>query len=67
MSAPRLELRLDRLARNAATLVARLGDRGIGVTAVTKATNKRMTPGAAPTSALTPYTPVTTDTVNSSS
>ena len=38
MSSPRLEVRLDRLAHNAATLVARLGERGIRVTAVTKAT-----------------------------
>jgi ornithine racemase len=37
VSAPRLELRLDRLAHNATTLVALLGDRGVGVTAVTKA------------------------------
>ena len=38
MSSPRLEVRLDRLADNAATLVTRLADRGIRVTAVTKAT-----------------------------
>lgn len=38
MSAPRLEIRLDRIQHNAATLVARLGPRGIGVTGVTKAT-----------------------------
>lgn len=37
MSAPRLEIRLDRLGHNAAVLVERLGRRGIGVTAVTKA------------------------------
>ncbi|WP_426574610.1 alanine/ornithine racemase family PLP-dependent enzyme [Aquihabitans sp. McL0605] len=35
---PRLEVRLDLLAHNAATLVGRLAGHGIGVTAVTKAT-----------------------------
>ena len=38
MSAPRLEIRLDRLHHNASRLVQTLGARGIGVTAVTKAT-----------------------------
>ena len=38
MSAPRLEIRLDRIEQNARVLVARLGARGIGVTGVTKAT-----------------------------
>ena len=38
MSCPRLEIHLDRLHHNAALLVGRLGDRGIGVTAITKAT-----------------------------
>ena len=38
MTAPRLEVRLDRIGHNASTLVGRLGARGIGVTAVTKAT-----------------------------
>jgi ornithine racemase len=36
--APRLEVRVDRLAHNAATLVSRLAKKGIGVTGVTKAT-----------------------------
>ncbi len=38
MTAPRLEIRLDRLHHNAATLTKRLAVRGIAVTAVTKAT-----------------------------
>lgn len=38
MSAPRLEIRLDRIEHNARVLVERLGARGIGVTGVTKAT-----------------------------
>ena len=38
MTAPRLEIRLDRIRHNAATLVERLGRRGIAVTGVTKAT-----------------------------
>lgn len=38
MSAPRLEIRLDRLHHNADQLVQTLGARGIDVTAVTKAT-----------------------------
>ena len=38
MSAPRLEIRLDRIHHNARTLVERLSLRGIGVTGVTKAT-----------------------------
>lgn len=38
MSCPRLEIRLDHLRHNATLLVARLGERGIGVTGVTKAT-----------------------------
>ncbi|CAN5544982.1 alanine/ornithine racemase family PLP-dependent enzyme [soil metagenome] len=38
MTTPRLELRLDRIERNAATLVSRLGAKGISVTGVTKAT-----------------------------
>lgn len=38
MSAPRLEIDLDRIHHNARELVERLGLRGIGVTAVTKAT-----------------------------
>jgi ornithine racemase len=37
VSAPRLEIRLDRIHHNAATLVARLARQGIGVTGVTKA------------------------------
>ncbi|MFO7592213.1 MAG: alanine/ornithine racemase family PLP-dependent enzyme [Acidimicrobiia bacterium] len=37
MTAPRLEIRLDRIRHNAAALVARLGQRGIVVTGVTKA------------------------------
>lgn len=37
MSAPRLEIRLDRIRHNACSLVARLARRGIGVTGVTKA------------------------------
>ena len=37
MTAPRLEIRLDRIRCNAATLVERLGLRGIAVTGVTKA------------------------------
>ncbi|MDH5786290.1 MAG: alanine/ornithine racemase family PLP-dependent enzyme [Chromatiales bacterium] len=37
MSAPRLEIDLDKLHHNAHTLVARLGARGISVTGVTKA------------------------------
>ncbi len=36
MSTPRLEVRLDRIADNTASLAARLGARGISVTAVTK-------------------------------
>ncbi len=38
MSAPRLEIRLDRIHHNAATLVTRLARRGVSVTGVTKAT-----------------------------
>lgn len=38
MTAPRLEIRLDRIRDNARSLVERLGARGIAVTAVTKAT-----------------------------
>lgn len=38
MSAPRLEVRLDRVRHNATTLVRRLGERGIAVAGVTKAT-----------------------------
>lgn len=38
MTAPRLEIRLDRIRHNARSLVELLGRRGIGVTAVTKAT-----------------------------
>jgi predicted amino acid racemase len=38
MSAPRLEVDLDKIHDNALTLVKRLGDRGISVTGVTKAT-----------------------------
>ena len=38
MTAPRLEIRLDRIRHNAATLVERLGRRRISVTGVTKAT-----------------------------
>lgn len=38
MTAPRLEIRLDRIRHNAATLVERLGRRGIAVTGATKAT-----------------------------
>jgi ornithine racemase len=38
LSAPRLEIRLDRIAHNARSLVARLTARGLSVTAVTKAT-----------------------------
>ena len=38
MSIPRIEVRLDLLAHNASVLVARLRERGIGITAVTKAT-----------------------------
>lgn len=38
MTAPRLEIRLDRIRHNAATLVQRLGVRGIRVTGITKAT-----------------------------
>jgi len=38
VTAPRLEIRLDRIAHNARTLVERLGARGIAVTGVTKAT-----------------------------
>ncbi len=38
MSAPRLEINLDHLRHNAATLVSRLARSGISVTAVTKAT-----------------------------
>lgn len=37
MTAPRLEIRLDRIHHNAKTLVDRLAIRGIGVTGVTKA------------------------------
>jgi predicted amino acid racemase len=38
VSAPRVEIRLDRIHHNARALVARLAPRGIGVTGVTKAT-----------------------------
>lgn len=38
MTAPRLEIDLDKIFHNARTLVQRLADRGISVTAVTKAT-----------------------------
>ena len=38
MSAPRLEIDLDKIRHNARTLVARLAGRGISVTGVTKAT-----------------------------
>lgn len=38
MSTPRLEIRLDRIAHNTASLVDRLGVKGISVTAVTKST-----------------------------
>jgi predicted amino acid racemase len=38
MTAPRLEIRLDRIRHNARTLVERLAARGISVTGVTKAT-----------------------------
>jgi predicted amino acid racemase len=38
MTAPRLEIRLDRIHHNARTLVERLARRNIGVTGVTKAT-----------------------------
>lgn len=38
MTAPRLEVRLDQLGHNAATLVGPLARRGVAVTAVTKAT-----------------------------
>lgn len=38
MTAPRLEIRLDRIRHNAQTLVQRLAARGISVTGVTKAT-----------------------------
>ena len=38
MTAPRLEIRLDRIRHNATTLVERLRRRGIAVTGVTKAT-----------------------------
>ena len=38
MTAPRLEIDLDKIHHNARTLVARLADRGISVTGVTKAT-----------------------------
>jgi predicted amino acid racemase len=38
MTAPRLEISLDKICHNARTLVARLGARGIVVTGVTKAT-----------------------------
>ena len=38
MSAPRLEIHLDRIHHNARTLVQRLDERGISVTGVTKAT-----------------------------
>ncbi|MHC4831470.1 MAG: alanine racemase, partial [Planctomycetota bacterium] len=37
MTAPRLEIDLDKIRDNARTLVARLGDRGISVTGITKA------------------------------
>ena len=38
MTAPRLDIRLDRIQHNARTLVDRLGHRGVAVTGVTKAT-----------------------------
>jgi predicted amino acid racemase len=38
VSAPRLEVRLDRIRHNACSLVARLARQGIGITGVTKAT-----------------------------
>ena len=38
VTAPRLEIRLDRIHHNARTLVDRLAERGISVTGVTKAT-----------------------------
>lgn len=38
MTAPRLEINLDKIRHNAATLVQLLADRGIGVTGITKAT-----------------------------
>jgi predicted amino acid racemase len=38
MTAPRLEIDLDKICHNARTLVQRLDDRGISVTAITKAT-----------------------------
>ena len=38
MTAPRVEIDLDKICHNARTLVERLADRGISVTAVTKAT-----------------------------
>ncbi|MGI8982963.1 MAG: hypothetical protein ACR2HM_00240 [Acidimicrobiales bacterium] len=38
MTAPRLEIRLDRLRHKARSLVDQMGRRGIAVTAVTKAT-----------------------------
>ena len=38
MTAPRLEIDLDKIRHNARTLVERLEKRGISVTAVTKAT-----------------------------
>ncbi len=38
MTAPRLEIDLDKIHHNASELVERLGDRGISVTGVTKAT-----------------------------
>ena len=37
MTAPRLEIDLDKIRDNARTLVARLGDRGVSVTGITKA------------------------------
>ncbi len=38
MTAPRLEIDLDKIHHNARTLVERLAKRGISVTGVTKAT-----------------------------
>jgi predicted amino acid racemase len=38
MTAPRVEIDLDKICHNARTLVQRLDDRGISVTAITKAT-----------------------------
>jgi predicted amino acid racemase len=38
VTAPRLEIRLDRIRHNATSLVQRLATRGIGVTGITKAT-----------------------------